>query len=63
VVPAGQRPGGLGERGGERDLADPGQRAEDGGIRRCAGLVALGRPAQLRTELVELTLGLRVIQF
>ena len=58
VVPAAERPGRLGEQGGERAPADPGQGGEDGRVARPAALRVRRLLAQGGAELVELALGL-----
>jgi hypothetical protein len=58
VVAARERASRLGEQGGERDLADPGQRTQDGHVARPAALRGGGLLAQGGAERSELALGL-----
>ncbi len=57
VVSTRERPGSLGEQGGERDRADPGQRTKDGRVARSAALgsgVGFAQGCQGCAELIEL---------
>jgi hypothetical protein len=58
VISTRERPGGLGEQGGERDRADPRQRTKDSRVARSAVLGSGVGLAQGCAELIELARGL-----